>query len=217
MSKAVSRGQALQIAARVATQINWDELDGDRLQDEVISLTSQEFGARFTAFLKNNAKVIVRESKIIRIDRAVPFDLEAFVGQESDLKIAEQDMRSVILSDIDVSKISLLGCITDRKGRFCLHGHEKLAHLISARHVRLDAKIFQTLWENQQLIPEHWKEPTYGIATRIFFHGTVLSGRRKEDRYVFFLYFADNRWKYGHSWLENACLFCLTSAVLPAV
>ncbi|TSC91570.1 MAG: hypothetical protein CEN90_368 [Parcubacteria group bacterium Licking1014_17] len=56
MSKAVSRGQALEISARVATQINWDELDGDKLQVEVINLSSAEFGSRFTAFLKNGGR-----------------------------------------------------------------------------------------------------------------------------------------------------------------
>lgn len=59
MGKAVSRGQALQISARVATQVNWDELDGNNLQADVISLTPEEFGNRFTAFLKNGARVIV--------------------------------------------------------------------------------------------------------------------------------------------------------------
>lgn len=57
MSKAVSRGQALQVSARVATQINWDELDGDALQSGVIDLTPENFGRRFTDFLKNGARV----------------------------------------------------------------------------------------------------------------------------------------------------------------
>lgn len=59
MSKAISRGQALEVSARVATQINWDELEGDKLQSEVINLTSAEFGSRFTAFLKNGARLQV--------------------------------------------------------------------------------------------------------------------------------------------------------------
>ena len=55
--KEVSRGQALQVSARVGTQIKWDELDGDKLQSEVISLSADEFGGRFTNFLKNGAQV----------------------------------------------------------------------------------------------------------------------------------------------------------------
>ena len=58
MSKAVSRGQALQIAARVATQVKWDELDGDRIQEKVIILSPEEFGKRFTAFLDNGCGMV---------------------------------------------------------------------------------------------------------------------------------------------------------------
>ena len=58
MSKAVSRGQALQVSARVATQVSWDELDGDALQKEIINLTPNEFGLRFTAFLKNSMRLL---------------------------------------------------------------------------------------------------------------------------------------------------------------
>lgn len=59
MSKAVSRGQALEISARVATQVNWDELDGEHQQAEIINLTPAEFGSRFTAFLKNGGRLQV--------------------------------------------------------------------------------------------------------------------------------------------------------------
>ncbi|MDP3770169.1 MAG: hypothetical protein U1A23_02450 [Candidatus Sungbacteria bacterium] len=226
MSKAVSRGQALQVAARVAMQVNWDELDGDRLQEEIISLTPQEFGAKFTAFLKNNSKsndskLLVRESKIIRIDRTMPFDPPRFIliGQESGgfepLRIVEQDTRSIILSEIDLGRISLQGCIVDRKGKYCLNGRQQLINLTnqSSRYVRLDAKIFQMFWENKQLIPEYWKELRYGMPTYICFHGTIFSGRN-EDRYVLFLYFDDNQWKCWYSLLDNQCLGYHTSAVL---
>jgi hypothetical protein len=59
MSKAVSRGQALEISARVATQVNWDELDGEQQQAEIINLTPAEFGSRLTAFLKNGGRLQV--------------------------------------------------------------------------------------------------------------------------------------------------------------
>lgn len=59
MSKAVSRGQALEISARVATQVNWDELDGEHQQAEIINLSPAEFGSRFTAFLKNGGRLQV--------------------------------------------------------------------------------------------------------------------------------------------------------------
>lgn len=54
MVKAVSRGQALEVAARVATQTKWEELDGDDLQ-KLINLSPEEFCKRLTAFLKAGA------------------------------------------------------------------------------------------------------------------------------------------------------------------
>lgn len=65
MSKAVSRGQALQVSARVATQINWDEIDGDKLQQEVINLAPEEFGRQFTAFLQNGARMIMNGLSVL--------------------------------------------------------------------------------------------------------------------------------------------------------
>ncbi len=64
MGKAVSRGQALQIVGRVGTQVGWDELNGDSLQRDIIDLSPEEFGKRFTAFLKNGGRFIFGESEI---------------------------------------------------------------------------------------------------------------------------------------------------------
>ena len=61
----VSRGQALQVAARVGTQVDWDAIDGDVLQKSVIDLTPEEFGKRFTEFLKNGAKVVIMIFKAV--------------------------------------------------------------------------------------------------------------------------------------------------------
>ncbi|MFA5831323.1 MAG: hypothetical protein WC878_05835 [Candidatus Paceibacterota bacterium] len=54
--KEVSRGQALQVSARLATQVKWEEINGEKLQSEVINLSPEEFGRRFTNFLKNSAQ-----------------------------------------------------------------------------------------------------------------------------------------------------------------
>ncbi len=52
MNKLVSPEQRMEIASRLVTQVDWTELDGDKIQREVISLPPKEFGRRFTAFLK---------------------------------------------------------------------------------------------------------------------------------------------------------------------
>ncbi len=98
MSGTVSRGQALQVSARVATQINWDELDGDALQAEVIQLPPEEFGSKFTDFLKTMARVRMvhdyfQETKLRRTIYIPPMgrpDIEELsaVLQGSSVKIA---------------------------------------------------------------------------------------------------------------------------------
>lgn len=59
MSKVVSRDQALGVLATAMININWDELNGDRLQTEVAQLPPQELGRRFTEFLNNGCQVSV--------------------------------------------------------------------------------------------------------------------------------------------------------------
>jgi hypothetical protein len=59
MSKVVSRDQALGVLATAMTNINWDELNGDRLQTDVAQLPPQELGRRFTEFLNNGCQVSV--------------------------------------------------------------------------------------------------------------------------------------------------------------
>ncbi len=194
MGKAVSRGQALQVSARVATQVNWDELDGDQLQSEVINLTPEEFGYRFTTFLKNGCRV--GGSKVIKIDRSKPFDPVSFIGEG--WSIEEQDERSLVITELDLTKIQFKTMLRDDEN--IVKGEEKLRRLKKAAYVRLDARIFQTLWENQYLIPEKWKEKTKGNTTFICFDGTIL---RSPDgnRCVLYLYWYDGRWLWHYSWL----------------
>lgn len=91
MSQAVSRGQALQIAARVGIQINWDELDGDNLQANVINLKPGEFGARFTSFLRDGCALFEADAfretgeYVVNIEMADPnwnpFRFDKFLRQ----------------------------------------------------------------------------------------------------------------------------------------
>jgi hypothetical protein len=60
--------------------------------------------------------------------------------------------------------------------------------------------IFLTLWENQHLIPESWKEKVNGNTRYIFFDGTVLR-RSDGDRYVLYLYWGDGQWRWHVRWL----------------
>ena len=193
MGKAVSRGQALEVSARVATQVNWDELDGDRLQEEIISLKPGEFGRRFTAFLKSGGRIIVGEVKVVKIDRSQPFNPTEFM-EEKGWTIKEQDKRSLAFTDLDLTKVQFKTMFKD--GESSITGDEKLSRLKAAGHIRLDAKVFQTLWENKKLIPESWKKKIDGKVHYIFFDGTILRSPYG-DRCVLSLCW---RRRYGGMW-----------------
>ena len=96
-------------------------------------------------------------------------------------------------------------------------GEEKLRRLKEGGDIRLDAKIFQTLWENQALIPERWKEKTNGNTTFIYFDGTVLQNSRG-NRYVLYLYWlADyEHWNWNVNWLDHDWNVNNPSAVLAS-
>ena len=78
--KTVSRGLALEVSARVATQVDWDQLDADKLHAEVASLPPEEFGRRFTAFLKAGARFSFGGLKVA----CAPFDPAKFINKSSD-------------------------------------------------------------------------------------------------------------------------------------
>lgn len=212
MGKAISRGQALQIAARVATQVNWDELDGDRLQTEVIDLTTEEFSKRVTAFLRNGARVIIGEPRIAKIDRTKSFNPAEFIG--NGWTIEEQDERSLALAEVDIAAIRFETMFNDGETR--ITGEEKLKRLKSAGYVRLDAKVFQTFWENQYLIPERFKEKTNGNTTFVFFDGSVFRSPYG-SRSVLFLFWIDSRWNWRYAWLADDLNANNPSAVLASI
>ncbi|MBU3925971.1 hypothetical protein KJ763_02290 [Patescibacteria group bacterium] len=151
-------------------------------------------------------------SKPVSINRSQPFDPEKFLGEG--WKIAEQDERSLALDEIDLTKIQFETCLKPNESR--ITGEEKLKRLKKDGHIRLDAKIFQTLWENQHLIPEKWKEKINNNICFIFFDGTVLQGPGG-DRNVLFLYWHDGGWHWDYSWLERAWHIDDPSAVLASI
>lgn len=155
---------------------------------------------------------VVNKPAIISIDRTIPFDPVKFLGQ--DWGIEEQDERSLSLAQVDLSKVQLVNVL--KKGEGWIKGEEKLARLKRAGYLRLDAKIFQTLREDQSLIPDSWKKRTSGNTTFIFFDGTILRGPNG-NRGVLSLYWGDGRWDWNSYWLEHGWLADGPSAVLASI
>ncbi|MBL7142416.1 MAG: hypothetical protein ISS83_02055 [Candidatus Pacebacteria bacterium] len=158
-----------------------------------------------------NGSYPIGESRIITIDRTQPFDSVKLLGQG--WAIDEQDERSLAFAQVDLARVQLKHML--ESGESHIGGEEKLKRLKKAGHIRLDVQVFQTLWENQVLIPESWKEKTNGNPTFIFFD-TILrdsSGRRC----VLFLCWADGQWNWGYHWLEDDWDVSSPSAVLASI
>jgi hypothetical protein len=211
MSKSVSIDQSHSVIQALANNVDWSVLDGDMLQEQVIK-NQKEAGKQFTLFLKNGGKVIVDSPRVISIDRSIPFDPTTFIG--NGWSIEEQDERAIALTEINLTEVMFDSTL--EKGEKSIKGEDKLKRLKEkTNRIRLDAGIFKTLWENQILIPEKWKEQTNGNTTFIFFDGTVLRNSNG-DRYVLYLYWSDGEWDWDDDWLEDGWRAHDPSAVLAS-
>lgn len=153
----------------------------------------------------------IRSKNLLKIDRSKPFDPIAFLGG-GECKIAEQDERSLALSEIDLTAIHFKAMLEGSETS--IEGERKLERLKKAGHIRLDAKVFQTLWENRHLIPQCWKEKTNYQTTYIFFDGTVLRNS-SGYRFVLYLYWGGAAWHRGLHRLDRGWYVYDPSAVLP--
>lgn len=142
----------------------------------------------------------VQKGSILKIDRTKPFDIAEFVSGNQGMKIVEQDEQSLSLTEIDLNAVQLVSMLlpgeSEVQGRVCME------RLKDVGHVRLDAKIFQILWENQDLIPESWKEEVDGYSNQIYFDGTIL-GNDDGIFVVFYLLYANGGWNWNTSWLQH--------------
>jgi len=158
-----------------------------------------EVGNRFSNFLRTLGTLIVhtgRRTRIARIDRTKVFDPVRFMDHP-DLRIEEQDQRSIMIEEIDPSDISLESMLRDET---VIGGEEHLKRLKQKGYVRLDAGIFEVLWENKHLIPEGWKG-TFHDPKYIFFDGTVF--RNQYGRFVISMYWdKDKKWNWTYCRLD---------------
>lgn len=193
----ITTDQSHSVMATLALNTEWSEIDfeGSNLQ-ELIIRNPKEAGRQFTAFLKNGARLIVNALKVL-INRG-RFNPAEFIGQGWSVIAAETDARSIALTELDLTKVQQVTMLKD--GETYVKGEEKLKRLKSSDYIRLDADIFLTLWENQHLIPESWKEKVNGNTRYIYFDGTVLRGP-SGGRCVLCLYWSVGWWYWRVSWL----------------
>jgi hypothetical protein len=206
----ITLDQSHQIMAALATNADWGSLDFELLglQDAIIRNPTGA-GREFTDFLRNRARLIVGEPKIIQIDRSKPFNPAEFIGKGWDFWRGpidgdglsgdlDEDPRSLAITQLDLSQIRLV--TTLKEGETIINGEEKQWRLKAASYIRLDLGIFQTFWNNQRLIPQLFRELTSGGTTYIFFDGQPLRNPNGY-RYVLYLYFDDGEWYWYYYWL----------------
>jgi len=178
---------------------------------------------KFTAWLKNGGNLLLPGPRILKVDRTRIFNPTEFIGAgwtiwrgpsdgnglEGD---EDQDRNALALSELDLNAVTFDDCIED--GEKVVKGEEKLLRLKAKSSIRrLDALTFHTIWENPELIPEHWKEQTDGNTTYRYFDGTVLRNPFG-SRCVLCLYFWGGGWRWSYGWLGSGWYSFSPSAVL---
>jgi hypothetical protein len=209
----ITLDQSHQVLATLVVNTDWASVDfaNSGLQDFIVR-NPKEAGRQFTAFLRNGGKVLIGEPKVITINRG-RFNPTEFIGRGWSIITEETDTRSTILTELDLTKVQQVTMLKD--GETYVKGEEKLKRLKKSGNIRLDADIFHTLWENQHLIPESWKEKVNGNTRFIYFDGTVLrySGGRRS---LLCLYWFGGAWEWDVRWLGDGWDDDRPSAVLAS-
>jgi hypothetical protein len=181
---------------------DWNSLDAEKLQADVINLPLDELGRRFTAFLRNGCRLSIKGPNALIVDRAKPFDPVAFIGR--DWSVVEEDDRSLALTDIDFGKVRFESGL--KGGESVIVGEEKLRRLKKMPEIRLDAKSGQTLYEEKgqttlRSLHEHFGVTWFELA------GTILrDSLRDSDGDRYFLYLTrhdDGSWDWGCDRLDD--------------
>ncbi len=151
----------------------------------------------------------IKESNIIQIDRSQPLTPN-FIGNGWTIWRGpangnglrgkdDQDERSLALTKLDLTKVQFE--TTLKKNENCVGGKERHNRLRKMGYIRLDIKIRQTLFENETLIPESWKDNINGYCRYIFFDGTFL---RNPDgqRCVPYMCWRNGEWILSDRWID---------------
>ncbi len=172
-------------------------------------------GALIKATANNGGKVSVNQSNVIAIKRG-RFNPAEFIGKNSSINANEMDTRSTTLTELDITKVKLVTML--RCGETYINSADRLKRLKKKPgKIRLNADIFLTLWENQHLIPESWKEKVNGKTHHIFFDGSSLK-HSGLDRFHGFLclYWNGSKWDHGVDWQVSGWTGISSSAILAS-
>jgi len=209
MSQAISGGQARSLIGSFTVDTPWDEIVVDI--QPFIEMPPLERGKRFATFIRNGCRVIIGDIKSLVIDRSKPFNPTEFIG--SGITIwrgpvdgkglegeEEQDSRSLTLTTIFLADFRFEHMLKGKETS--ITGEEKLRRHLDVNHIRPDAKIAQTLYEEPGQVTLEFLHKNFGISW-MEFPGTTL---RRSGGYRYFLYLdrgGVGRWGWRYSWLDN--------------
>jgi hypothetical protein len=199
--KAVSREQAVAVMAVLMSNIDWDELDGELLQKEVVT-KPKEAGKRCTQFLKNGAMAVICSAGSFVLKLVDAFNHTEFLGR--DWKVTERDEREDSLTEVDWSKVDYETCLKD--GEPLIAGEEKLKRLKAGFKIRHGGRAFLSLWKDYQekgetsVLEKLYKAK--GI-TYVDFFGLVLQTPGGYRRVLYLYRYAGGGWYWFCGWLDR--------------
>jgi len=212
MSKSVTTDQSHAIMASLATNVSWDQLDGDLLQKQVVK-NPKKAGRCFTQFLIKGARIVDSDLKIA----TAPFDPVNFISEGWKDVAEDRDEKSAALKEVDITRVRFVFCLRD--GETSIKGEEKLHRLKENGDIRLGATLFMGLWKDYQLDKENSVlERAYQVGIirdYIDFFGNILLDPHSR-RHVLYLYRrSDGPWDWSVYWLRNGWNVKHLSAVFP--
>lgn len=204
--------------------LSTDGIDGEAIQKGLEGSSIDDVDRRLKAFLNNGLNFVMKGLNVLTIDRAKPFDPAKFIG--SDWTIwrgpkngsglegeEEQDTRSLKLAEVDFAKVLFTACLKD--GESVITGEEKLVRHIVAKHIRLDAKVGQTLFEEKDQATLNWLYATFKIGW-FEFPGTVLRFSSGHRCFLGLYRVGSGQWSWRCHWLVLARDASSPSAVLAS-
>ncbi|MBI4088972.1 hypothetical protein HY415_02650 [Candidatus Kaiserbacteria bacterium] len=186
-------------------------VDGDAIRKGTEGCSVNDVDRRLKAFLNNGLSFMMKGPSALIIDRTKPFNPAAFIGSgwtiwrgttngDGLTGEEEQDARSLELTEINFATVLFTACLED--GETSIIGEEKLARHIAAKHIRLDARIGQCLFEEKGQAACEWLYQTFGI--RWFeLSGTVLRNGFGSRCFLFLYRNNDGRWYWSYDWLGS--------------
>ncbi len=135
----------------------------------------------------------MKEKHILTINRSELFDPVAFIGPR--WKIEKQDGRALLVAEIDFGTVFFENCFKEGDELF-ITGEEKLKRHLVAGHICPDAKIAQTIYEEegQKILEYIYKEK--GISWFELMGTTLCSSL--DFLYSLCFYRFDGSWHWHH-------------------